>query len=240
MTLPDPSLERISDERNERDRSGLAVDGSRPLTSHEREVAESDTPLPERVYAPASERVPVDPVPGHRDFVEHPDASTPERRAAITQTEPAEPSFTRVERPSTTPQQSWTPAPESSTSRWTFGLGTVACMAGAGAGVWLFDRRRRERNKPMNRLRRQAQQAAAQFRGRVPSGDELRQPGGFGLLASLLSIGVVLWRQAQERQAERLRVEALTDADWQHRLLKLRERWTPRRVELEKFSISRH
>jgi hypothetical protein len=198
--------------------------------------------------------VPVDPVPGHRDFVEHPDDSTPERRAAATETDSAEPSFTRVERPGTTPQQSWSPSPsstpqgefafprppESRASRWPLGLGTVACMAGAGAGVWLFDRWRRERNKPMNRLRRQAQQAAAQFRGRVPSSDELRQPGGFGLLASLLSIGVVLWRQSQERQAERDRLAALADADWQHRLLKLRERWTPRRVELEKFSISRH
>ena len=37
---------------------------SRPLTDEEKEAAEHDPGRPERVYAPASERVPKDPAPG--------------------------------------------------------------------------------------------------------------------------------------------------------------------------------
>jgi hypothetical protein len=275
MTLPDPNLDRPGgDDLAERDRlpksqrsqdqmrtettHGLAVDGSRPLTSDERVAAEHDTPLAERVYAPASERVPVDPVPGHRDFVEHTDDATPERQAAHSL--PTEPAFTRVERPSTHPQSpSWSASPtstpysspmpnstyytEPTASSGTrmgvpIGIGTAMLIAGGGVGAWLYFRWQRERNKPINRLRRQAMQVASDMREYVPSSDELRQPQ-YGAAASLLPITLLLWRMLQSR-ASRGPVETATDADWQKRLMMLKERWSPRRLELEKVSISRH
>src|SRR6476659_5770222 len=101
MTFPDPRLDRpgsppefpenVQDvvpptERNQDPvrsdlEHNLSLDSSRPLSEEERKAADRDTPAGERVYAPASERVPVDPVPGHRDMVEHPDTHTPEREA---------------------------------------------------------------------------------------------------------------------------------------------------------------
>src|SRR5687767_11617364 len=87
------------------------IDSSRPLTSAEREAAERDHPLRERVYAPASERVPKEPVPGHRDMIEHTDPATPERQAVAEEGSgpDAEPPFTRVTRPSTGQQSTVTP-----------------------------------------------------------------------------------------------------------------------------------
>jgi hypothetical protein len=221
---------------------GLAVEDSRPLTSDERRAAESDTPLPERVYAPASERVPKDPVPGHREFVERTDESTPERQAVGS----PEPTFTRVERPSSAPQTAWNPSPtfsnmgEDSGGTW-FGLptrvGAVAALAGAAAGLWFYARWRRERDKPINRWRRQAWQAASEMRDRMPPPEELQRPGGVGLLATALSIGVILWQKS--RAQAKTPVQAVSDADWQQRLASLKERWSPRRVEMERFSISR-
>jgi len=243
-----PPTERGQDPERTETMHGLAVEESRPLTGDERRAAENDTPVPERVYAPASERVPKDPVPGHRDFVERTDESTPERQAATT---PSEPTFTRVERPSSQPQQAWNPSPmsnptfssmgEDSGSTW-FGLparaGAVAALAGAAAGVWLYARWQRERDKPINRWRRQAWQTASEMRDRMPPRDELPRPGGIGLLATALSIGVILWQKS--RAQAKTPVQAVSDADWQQRLATLKERWSPRRVEMEKFSLSRH
>jgi hypothetical protein len=275
MTLPDPGLEREgSNDLSKRDllppnergqdelrteiSHGLAVDGSRPLTKEEREAAEHDSGIAERVYAPASERVPKDPLPGHREFIEHEDDHTPERVAAAN---PPEPSFTRVERPSTVSQHEWTPSPTSTpysspdsnptfnamsdTARSGFGflpmgIGTLLFMACGGIGAWLYMRWQRERNKPINRLRRQALMTAAELRDRMPtSRDELAQPGGVGLAATLASVCLVVLRQALMRKPSS-RVQHVTDADWQQRLITLKERWTPRRLEMEKFSISRH
>jgi hypothetical protein len=211
--------------------------------------------LPERVYAPASERVPKAPVPGHRDFVERTDESTPERQAVGS---PTEPTFTRVERPS---QQPWSPPPMSTSASPTFssmgedrgngwfglpaGAGAAAALAGAAAGVWFYARWRRERDKPINRWRRQAwqtayqaRQAAYEVRDRMPPGDELQRPGGIGLLATALSIAVILWQKSRSRSTPPM--QAVAEADWQQRLSNLKERWSPRRVEMEKFSISRH
>jgi hypothetical protein len=211
---------------------------------------EHDAPVGERVFAPASERVPVDPVPGHREVIEHPDASTPERLAAV---EPPEPTFTRVERPSNIPYQpaaapmsnpNYTIEPtfeDRAPSKLPFGIGTAVMLACGGLGVWAYLRWQNERNKPINRLRRQAYQAAAELRERVPSADELAQPGSLGALAAtLLSIAVVVARQILAQQSRKSPVETMADVDWQHRLLALKDRWSPRRVELEKFSISRH
>jgi hypothetical protein len=251
-----PPTERGQDPERTEAMRGLAVEDSRPMTSDERRAAENDTPLTERVYAPASERVPKEPVPGHRDFVERTDESTPERQAV---TSPPEPTFTRVERPSSGPQPAWNPSPTSTpysspTSNPTFNsmgeygggswfglparVGAVAALAGAAAGVWFYARWRREHDKPINRWRRQAWQAAYEVRDRMPPRDELQRPGGIGLLATALSIGVILWQKS--RTQPKTPVQAVTDADWQQRLANLKERWSPGRVELEKFSISRH
>src|SRR5262245_30156785 len=208
----------------------------------------------ERVYAPATERVPKEPVPGHRTYVEHTDEGTPERQAT---TGPGEPSFARVERPSQT-EQDWaaasysnpaftTPPPESGGGGP--GMMAGACAVGtiaAGAAIaWLFVRRRRERNKPINRWRRQAlhaaedmRQRASEMREHVPSSDELQRPGGIGLLATLLPMAIILWQQ-QRRSSQKHAVVAVTDADWQGRLSALKERWSPRRLEMERVSISR-
>jgi hypothetical protein len=266
-----PPTERNQDPLTTEVTHGLTLDGSRPLTDEERKAADRDTPVGERVYAPASERVPVEPVPGHREVVEHPDTHTPEREAAAMSTPSSsgnpgsEPTFTRVARPSTT-YGSDTPTPgayaspmsnpawdhgysavrDDSRRRTLFmGIGfswfTVICT---GVGVWLFMRWRNERNKPINRIRRRAEQAASEIRERVPSPDEAARPV-MGLTTAVLSILLVLWRQAQanaKHADKRMRrgAEKMSDADWQKRLTKLKERWNPGRLELEKISISRH
>ena len=331
MTLPDPSLDRSApDAGNVQDRlpatergedpardavtHELVNDPARPLTDAERQAAEHDIPRPERVYAPASERVPKEPLPGHRDVVEHEDLSTPERQhamddpssdwsgpsassmssaaapspAAYAPPPPSayapssgaaysppgttgddddddEPSFTRVARPSqtatvTTPTPSpyasvatnpgfgtspdldadWT----SSVRPWAWTFGWVALAAGSALGVWLYLRWQRERNKPINRLRRQARQAATDLRDRVPSSDDVVSPS-LGVLAALASTALVLVRRLQGQgkrptQAAKHTAQTISDADWQKRLIRLKERWTPHRLELEKVSISRH
>jgi hypothetical protein len=233
---------------------GLTFDGSRPLTDEERKAADRDAPLAARVYAPASERVPKEPVPGHRDFIQHTDTHTPEREAVTQMPESSsEPTFARVSRPSVTPSFE-TPVTGRERRRTMFiGMGaswfTAVCC---GVGAWLFMRRRQERNKPINRLRRQALQAASEIRDLVPRKKEALQPA-MGLTAAMLSALVVLWRQAQFRsrsatrsgrqraaKATRHASHAVSDVDWQKRLMTLKERWDPRRLELEKISISRH
>ena len=47
----------------------LASEPARPLTDEEKEAAEHDAPRPERVYAPASARVPKEPAPGDDKLV---------------------------------------------------------------------------------------------------------------------------------------------------------------------------
>src|SRR5918911_292551 len=101
MTLPDPSLdhpfgpgdqlqdrlpptERDEDPQRAEFTRELTTGEARPLTADERHAAEYDQPRAERVYAPASERVPKEPVPGHRDFIEHTDPATPERQSVAT------------------------------------------------------------------------------------------------------------------------------------------------------------
>ena len=152
MTLPEhdnslsqrdrlPPNERGQDEERTEISRGLTMEQARPMTADERHAAETDTPLAERVYAPASERVPKEPVAGHRTFVEHPDDSTPERQAVA---EAEEPSFTRVDRPSSVEtQRSWSPPPMSSPySSNTYYPAYEA--AGSRKPDWHRDRRRRD------------------------------------------------------------------------------------------------
>ncbi|MDQ6673954.1 MAG: hypothetical protein M3069_24950 [Chloroflexota bacterium] len=292
MTIPDPNLERRpgADEESLRDiippteRSqdpaiteamhGLSGDVARPLTDDEKKAADRDTPVGERVYAPASERVPVEPVPGHREFIDHTDTHTRERQAAgQTVSGPDEASSTRVTPPSVTPSGGSTGSQAYDDSAWNsgarsgglpfglpFGLAWIALGVAAGIGGWLLVRWQRERNKPINRIRRQAKQAAGEIRDRVPTSPEEAVKPAAGLTTALLSILLLLWQQAQARsrqpdsvvarqgkkagkradKAVARAAEAVSEIDWRQRLTALKKHWNPSRMELEKISISRH
>jgi len=254
-----PATERNQDPATTDRMDELTTEGARPLTEEERKAADREAPAGQTVYAPASERVPVNPVPGHREFVEHPDTHTPEREAVAHQptASDSEPSFTRVARPSTMP----TPEPyaSSSSSGWQgsnyepdwnnghqrrgwFGMsmGWLTFGICGAVGIWLWLRWQRERNKPINRLRRQARQAADEIRDRVPSSPEEAARPAIGLGTAIASILLLVWQQSQQRarQADKM-VSRKADVDWQKRLNKLKDRWTPGRLELEKISISR-
>jgi len=60
---------------------------ARPLTGDEKRAAALDLGSAVSVYAPASQRVAVEPLPGDREIVDHLDTLTSERRAAKSQTE---------------------------------------------------------------------------------------------------------------------------------------------------------
>jgi hypothetical protein len=320
-----PPSERGQDEVRTEITHDTAAGSSRPLTRDERDAAEHDRPLPDRVYAPASERVPKT-VEGHREIIEHTDPTTPERQAVTEQgsdADDSEPTFTRVPRPATTPSATPPPGttpsatpphgdpmssgprmssstftatsatpphgdpmmhdartsgatfnstmggvstpvptpyasptsnPAFSTSSpwhaeseqrpmWQRGTSMLWLLApiSAGVGIWMYMRWRAEQNKPINRLRRQARHTAAEIRDHVPSGDDLIQPA-MGMLAAMLSTGVMIARQMQQQRGKAMKrgAAAMSDADLQKRLHALKERWNPGRVELEKFSISRH
>jgi hypothetical protein len=273
----------------------LVSDSARPLTDEERKAADRDASTAgERVYAPASERVPKT-VAGYRDVVENTDTATPERQAAGPGNtsggagqwpQAHEPSFTRVTRPSdggdTTGsstgdlESDW----NSPSSRWMsnmsggslvpIGAGWLGVSICAGIGVWLWLRWQRERNKPINRLRRQARQAAALARERMADMPELPEDAtrpAIGLGTALLPIAVLLWQKAQSRSNSRVdearsrsrdvkgrvkqaskqaskkgreAVSAISEVDWQQRLMHLREFWNPSRIEMEKVSIPKH
>jgi hypothetical protein len=59
------------DEATENFMNDLADEPARPLTGEEREAAKADHGRPERVYAPASERVPKEPAPGDDRLIRH-------------------------------------------------------------------------------------------------------------------------------------------------------------------------
>ena len=205
-----PPTERNQDPERTDITHGLATDTSRPLTDDERKAAEGGATVGERVYAPASERVPREPVPGHREVVEHLDTHTPERAAAQSSEEP---SFTRVPRPSTSSDDVYVPpmpADSSSRSMWLpIGIGwAVGVGMCAGVGIWLWMRWQRERNKPINRIRRQARQTASQarqtaseLRERMPSSDEATVPA-VGLSTAVLPILVWAWQRSRSRSPE--------------------------------------
>jgi hypothetical protein len=205
-----PPTERNQDPQRTDITRGLATDTSRPLTDDERKAADGGTGVGERVYAPASERVPREPVPGHREVVEHPDTHTPERVAAQSFDEP---SFARVARPGTNSDDVYVPpvsADNSSRSTWLpMGVGwAVGIGMCAGIGIWLWMRWQRERNKPINRIRRQARQTASQarqtaaeLRERMPSTDEAAVPA-VGLSTAVLPILVWAWQRSRARRPE--------------------------------------
>jgi hypothetical protein len=280
-----PPSERNQDPAETEMTDELTTQSARPLTEDERKAADR-APAEHTVYAPASERVPVDPVPGHREFVEHPDPHTREREAAAEReadagnpsTTSSEPPFARVPRPSTTPppdpdvsstttpswgsssaDSAWNMNNDSHRGKWLgMSLGWLTVGVSSVAGVWLWLRWQRQRNKPINRVRRHARQAAEEIRERVPNPEDAARPA-MGLTTAILSILLLWWQQSRSRARQADKVvsrqahkavrradkavsrasDAIPDVDWQKRLMKLKDRWTPGRVELEKISLSR-
>ena len=175
--VPDmiPVTERNQDPVTTEITHELTAEAARPLTEAERKAADREAPAGRTVYAPASKRVPVKPVAGHREFVDHPDTHTAERAAAS----PAsiEPPFARVPRPTTSPMGSYASAttrPNWTSSSWENGsssgkwlgmsIGWLTLATSSAVGVWLWLRWQRARNAPLNRLRRQARLAAGAVR----------------------------------------------------------------------------
>ncbi|HLZ25997.1 MAG TPA: hypothetical protein VKV73_01595 [Chloroflexota bacterium] len=208
----------------------------------------------EAVYAPASERVPVDPVPGHREFTDRTDTQTAERQAA------SYPPTMSNSAHGTYNDATWNNEIKSRAMPVGMRLGWVLLGIGGGVGGWLFLRWQRERNRPINRIRRQAMHAAGELRDRVPSSAEEAVRPAAGLTTALISIALIVYQQmqARSRQADK-RVsretrkagkradkafgrasDAVSDLDLQKRLSTLKRRWNPSRLELEKISISRH
>ncbi len=81
--------ERGEDQARDEFMRELEEQPSRPLTGDEKRAAAPDSGSAPSVYAPASERVPKEPLPGDREIVDHMDSTTSERRAAGAQTETA-------------------------------------------------------------------------------------------------------------------------------------------------------
>jgi hypothetical protein len=228
-----PRGERNQDELRSEIAQDVTSFPARPLTHEEKEAAEHDVPRGERVYAPASERVPKPPVPGHRDLVQHPDEATPERQAVATPhdgTVHRSPSRRRVR----VPLGSAARDEEDPSTRELFGVGLawVGLFVVGAVGMWLFLRWQRERNRPVNRLRRKAQWAADEIRERVPGSPE-PSTTAVGLAAALLSTALVLWRRGHASDDED--AEAADSQGWLNTLSSR----IPRKVEAEaKFSVS--
>jgi hypothetical protein len=171
---------------------------------------------------------------------------------------PTEPPVVRVARPNADPynDSAWNSEIRSRAMPIGIGMGWVLLGIGGGLGGWLYLRWQRERNKPINRIRRQAMQAAGELRDRVPSSPEAAVRPAAGLTTALISILVILYQQAQarSRQAEKVASrqtrkvakradkavdrasDAVSDVDWQKRLRSLKKRWDPSRLELERIS----
>jgi len=82
-----PVSERGVDHERDEFMRELEEQPSRPLTGDEKRAAALDSGSASSVYAPASARVPVEPLPGDREIVDHLDTLTSERRAADAQAE---------------------------------------------------------------------------------------------------------------------------------------------------------
>ena len=81
-----PVSERGVDQQRAEFMRELEEQPARPLTADERRAAALDSGRAASVFAPASERVGVEPLPGDREIVDHLDTLTSERRAARSQT----------------------------------------------------------------------------------------------------------------------------------------------------------
>jgi len=84
-----PASERGEDQGRDDFMRELEEQPARPLTGDEKRAAGADSGCAPTVFAPASERVSEEPLPGDREIVDHVDPSTSERRAAAAHTQTA-------------------------------------------------------------------------------------------------------------------------------------------------------
>lgn len=224
-----PPSERSEDSARAAYMDSLTAGSSRPLTADEKHAAEESEPSTERVYAPASERVPKRPAPGHEDIVGHVDRSTPERRAAGAPTDREAPDpgkgpesrwFAGTAGATGSANGGWATSPYDAPQRtgggmWRgvlfgLGMGTLPLAAGLAVGLYLYRRREQERNKPINRLRRGVVHAGSAVAERIPSREvlvryvpdrERAQPLGIGGVA-LLALAMLAQRLIERRQSE--------------------------------------
>lgn len=189
-----PPNERNVDPARAGTMDSLTAGPARPLGREEREAAAKATTPGERVYAPASERVPIPPAPGHEQMVSRIDTNTAERRAASALGgASAQGGQSAGYRPGGGLYRDYAEPATHNGLLWGIVGGSAAAMTGMTIGGWLYaQRRKRERNRPINRARR----ALATVRQRlpetqdladyVPRGDLARPASGVG--AALLSI----------------------------------------------------
>jgi hypothetical protein len=173
-----PPSERGQDPAREALEHGLAAEPSHPLTGDEAEAAEHDPGRAERVYAPAAERVPKPPTPGDRALVEGGMAARREEAHAGAAAASAEPSAASPSGPDGAPDSAERSRRPSTAVMVGVGAGALA-VAGAAGTAWVCRRWRRERDRPTNRLRRQARRAAAEPTWRV---------GGLGAALALAAL----------------------------------------------------
>lgn len=226
-----PPSERNEDPERSALTNDLSDGPSRPLTDDEKEAAKHDTALPERVYAPASERVPKPPVPGHEQLVSTTDPATPERRSAGTPAafhegaQGAGPTGqARSSAATLPPPRPWSPPPavtrgdaERSRTPLVFGLsaGSAALIGASAGGAWWYARWRREQARPINRVRRQVRRTASAVGDRLPNlpsrdavlerlpdAEQARPAGGAGLTLLLAALWAARVLRNRDRQLE--------------------------------------
>jgi hypothetical protein len=92
-TGANPVSERGEDYKRDEFMRELEQQPARPLTGDETRAGAADSGSVRSVYAPNSERVAAEPLPGDREIVDHVDTSTAERRAADAHTESGTPTI---------------------------------------------------------------------------------------------------------------------------------------------------
>jgi hypothetical protein len=156
-----PPEGRDLDPEREAAERALVDEPARPLTADEQQAAQDEAPRAERVYAPASERVPRTPHPGHVDLVARADPATAERRAVA----PADRTDPRWRRsPREGERRSGATSPDGAMLRGlVFGAALGVVTLGIIVVLRAFLDRRREQRSPRARLRRQAGRTMAWF-----------------------------------------------------------------------------
>jgi hypothetical protein len=89
--------------------------------------------------------------------------------------------------------------------------GAVMSMAGAIGGAWLLNRWQRERNKPINRLRRGALGMAHRFGDRLPEVEDLPRTAPIGGAASALILSGLVLSRVRRRPSDAERATDLGD-----------------------------
>lgn len=105
------------------------------------------------------------------------------------------------------------------------GAGALLATGGAVGGAWLYSRWQRERNKPVNRLRRRARDLAGQIGDRLPDVDDLplgTPPSGgvaaAGVLATLALVRALRGGSDETADTEAAKEEGTRGGEWRTRV----------------------